>query len=110
MGLRFGRGRRGEQAPPAQAESQEVDHLRAGDQARDARDWPAAAKAYKAVLDDDPGLGPIWVQYGHALKEAGDTPGARSRSMAAASSRPPTAAPWPSPRMTPTSICSLATS
>ena len=46
--------------------------IAAANRARDRRDWAAAAAAYRAALDRDPGLGPIWVQYGHALKEAGD--------------------------------------
>ena len=42
-----------------------------GNQARDRGDWPAAAKAYRAHLNARPGNFPIWVQLGHALKEAG---------------------------------------
>jgi glycosyltransferase involved in cell wall biosynthesis len=41
-----------------------------------ARDWPATAAAYAdhlAILPDD---GPVWVQYGHALREIGDPAGA----------------------------------
>jgi tetratricopeptide (TPR) repeat protein len=42
------------------------------DAARDARQWELAARCYRAVLDRDPGNAAIWVQYGHALKEAGN--------------------------------------
>jgi cytochrome c-type biogenesis protein CcmH/NrfG len=40
--------------------------------ARDSRKWELAVRYYRDALDlkpDDPG---IWVQYGHALKEAGE--------------------------------------
>ena len=42
-----------------------------GDRARDAKDWPAAARAYRNALTLRPRLVHIWVQYGHALKESG---------------------------------------
>ncbi len=42
-----------------------------GDRARDARDWPRAARAYRAALWLYPHLSHIWVQYGHVLKEGG---------------------------------------
>ena len=41
-----------------------------GDAARDARDWPAAAEAYRAYLGMRPDHAAIWTQYGHALKES----------------------------------------
>lgn len=41
------------------------------DAARDGRDWTAAEAAYGAVVELDPGLGGIWVQFGHSLKENG---------------------------------------
>jgi GT2 family glycosyltransferase len=40
--------------------------------ARDARQWELAADFYKEALDRDPRSPPIWVQYGHALKEWGE--------------------------------------
>jgi GT2 family glycosyltransferase len=42
------------------------------DRARDARQWEIAAQLYKEALDRDPRNPPIWVQYGHALKEWGE--------------------------------------
>ena len=42
-----------------------------GDAARDVRDWPSAAIAYRDYLGIRPDHAAIWVQYGHALKEAG---------------------------------------
>jgi GT2 family glycosyltransferase/glycosyltransferase involved in cell wall biosynthesis/tetratricopeptide (TPR) repeat protein len=42
------------------------------DRARDTRQWELAAEFYKKVLDHNPRNPPIWVQYGHALKEWGD--------------------------------------
>lgn len=44
----------------------------AGDAARDARDWHAAARGYRAHLEAHPRDAAIWVQLGNALKEAGD--------------------------------------
>lgn len=43
----------------------------AGDRARDARSWSAACRAYGLSLVILPGRAPIWIQYGHALKECG---------------------------------------
>ncbi len=48
-------------------------HILAGNAARNRRDWAASAEAYRAALDGAPGLAHIWVQFGHALKEAGST-------------------------------------
>lgn len=50
--------------------------IRSGDAARDARDWPSAARLYQEAVDIDPSIAPIWVQLGHALKESGDLRGA----------------------------------
>lgn len=44
-------------------------HIESGNDARDRGDWSAAAEAYRAAIDDDPGLAHIWIQLGHALKE-----------------------------------------
>ncbi|HTV34655.1 MAG TPA: tetratricopeptide repeat protein [Methylocella sp.] len=44
----------------------------AADAARAACAWPEAARLYREVLDMDGSLAPIWVQYGHALKESGN--------------------------------------
>jgi len=48
------------------------------DRARDSRDWVSAAQYYRRALDHKPDNPPIWVQYGHALKEAGDLQEAES--------------------------------
>jgi glycosyltransferase involved in cell wall biosynthesis len=45
--------------------------LRRADEARDDKLWTIAAEAYSAVLELAPERAPIWVQYGHMLKEAG---------------------------------------
>ena len=37
-----------------------------------ASQWPAVASAYRRVLQIDPSRAEIWLQYGHALKEAGE--------------------------------------
>jgi glycosyltransferase involved in cell wall biosynthesis/Tfp pilus assembly protein PilF/SAM-dependent methyltransferase len=49
-----------------------------GDRARDVRDWARAVRHYQAALKQDPGDFPIWVQYGHALKESGQVKEAES--------------------------------
>ncbi|MEI6160765.1 MAG: glycosyltransferase, partial [Roseococcus sp.] len=48
----------------------------AGDAARDRRDWAEAAAQYQRYLAHRADDAPIWVQMGHALKEAGDLPAA----------------------------------
>ncbi|RBP15911.1 tetratricopeptide repeat protein [Roseiarcus fermentans] len=45
--------------------------LAAGDKARDERRWPEAVEAYGKALQSKPGAAPLWMQYGHCLKEAG---------------------------------------
>jgi hypothetical protein len=42
------------------------------DRAREAGQWQVAAGLYHIVLDRNPRNPPIWIQYGHALKECGD--------------------------------------
>ncbi len=42
------------------------------DRARDQRHWERAAGYYQVALRRNPQNPPIWVQYGHVLKEAGD--------------------------------------
>jgi len=46
-------------------------YLSRADRARDSRDWVSAAEYYRKALDQNPVNPPIWVQYGHALKESG---------------------------------------
>src|SRR4029077_3885832 len=42
------------------------------DRARDARQWEIAVGHYRKALSRNPKNSPIWVQYGHALKESGE--------------------------------------
>lgn len=49
---------------------------RAGDAARELRDWSAAAAAYRRHVESRPHDFAIWVQLGHMSKEAGDLDGA----------------------------------
>lgn len=44
---------------------------RAGDQARDQRNWAVAVENYARAIEQDESLAWLWVQYGHALKEHG---------------------------------------
>lgn len=55
-----------------------AERLAVADGLRALRNWAEAARAYRAVLDLDWELAPIWVQYGHALKESRDFGGALS--------------------------------
>jgi Flp pilus assembly protein TadD len=43
------------------------------DRAREAGQWGLAVRLYREALDRKPDNPPIWVQYGHALKEMGQT-------------------------------------
>jgi glycosyltransferase involved in cell wall biosynthesis len=49
-----------------------------GDRARGRRDWPLAARRYERHLGRHPRDQAIWVQLGHARKEAGERAGARA--------------------------------
>jgi GT2 family glycosyltransferase/tetratricopeptide (TPR) repeat protein len=62
-----------------------------GDRARDAREWDRAAKHYRIALGRKPDNAPIWVQYGHALKEAGKPRLAEAAYRRALASEPATA-------------------
>src|SRR5271155_1493688 len=42
------------------------------DRARDAKQWEVAVRHYRAALSRHLRAPPIWVQYGHALKELGN--------------------------------------
>jgi tetratricopeptide (TPR) repeat protein len=65
-----------------------------GDRARDAHHWDIAADFYRKALDRDPSNAPIWVQYGHALKQSGDVAGAESAYRAAILRDPSAADPY----------------
>ena len=62
--------------------------LTLANRARDARAWKEAADAYDAALKLDPGLSHIWIQMGHALKEADDLTGAEAAYRQALALRP----------------------
>jgi glycosyltransferase involved in cell wall biosynthesis len=51
--------------------SVEPSRITLADRARDQRHWEMAARYYREALDLNPANTPIWVQYGHALKEQG---------------------------------------
>ena len=46
--------------------------LSEADQARDVRKWSEAAELYAGYLKLRSAEAPIWVQYGHSLKESGN--------------------------------------
>jgi lipopolysaccharide biosynthesis protein len=50
----------------------EPDVVTLADRARDERQWERAARLYRKALNQNPLNPPIWVQYGHALKESGE--------------------------------------
>jgi glycosyltransferase involved in cell wall biosynthesis len=51
--------------------------IRQADRLRDLKQWQESAECYQAVLEIDPKLPHIWVQYGHSLKEGGNPRGAQ---------------------------------
>jgi tetratricopeptide (TPR) repeat protein len=53
-------------------------YISRADRARDSRNWMLAAQYYQKALDQKPDNPPIWVQYGHALKESGNLPEAEN--------------------------------
>ena len=62
--------------PPDEAAAAPARLLAEGNRLRDQRAWADAAEAYGQYLRLCGEDGPIWVQYGHCLKEAGDPKGA----------------------------------
>lgn len=54
-----------------------------GDAARGRKDWLPAAGFYRLAVAYDPSLRAIWVQLGHALKEAGDFSASRDAYLRA---------------------------
>jgi GT2 family glycosyltransferase/glycosyltransferase involved in cell wall biosynthesis/SAM-dependent methyltransferase len=58
--------------PRSRWRRRKLDVVLFADRARDAQQWELAAQLYREALDRDPGNPPIWVQYGHALKESGE--------------------------------------
>ena len=69
-------------------------YLSRADRARDAREWGIAAQLYRRALDRHPNNSPIWVQYGHALKESGDLAEAEGAYRAAITRDPGAAEPY----------------
>lgn len=57
--------------------------ISAANVARNAREWRLAADSYAAALERAPDLRHIWIQYGHAEKEAGNTVAAAAGYAAA---------------------------
>ena len=68
-------------------------YVRRGDEARSRQDWPAAAAGYRAAVEVQPELAPIWIQLGHALKEQGDLAAAIEAYGSAARRQPDFAEP-----------------
>jgi hypothetical protein len=64
------------------------------DQARGKRQWTLAASLYARALEQNFNNPPIWVQYGHALKESGDVAAAESAYRTAISCDPRLADPY----------------
>jgi Tfp pilus assembly protein PilF len=64
------------------------------DRARDARQWDAAVRHYRTALARNPRNPPIWVQYGHALKETGSYVAAEAAYHRAIAGDPTAADPY----------------
>jgi len=73
QGLRFFR-RGGAKLPRVDRRHDANKLLSRADRARDSRDWVSATRYYREALHLQPDNPPIWVQYGHALKESGNFP------------------------------------
>src|SRR5258707_857337 len=58
------------------------------DRAREAGEWQLAAGLYRTALERTPNRPPIWIHYGHALKESGN-PAEGERAYRAAISYAP---------------------
>ncbi|WP_426041909.1 tetratricopeptide repeat protein [Brevundimonas sp. TWP2-3-4b1] len=74
--------------PPPAVPPSRAQLLAGANAARDRRDWAEAARLYADVLALDPADGPIQVQRGHALKEAGLMAEAEAAYAAAVALRP----------------------
>ena len=59
------------------------------DSARDRADWQTAAKYYQIVLNKEPNNTHVWIQLGHARREAGDMGGALTAYRRAVETEPP---------------------
>ncbi len=68
--------------------------IRRADAARGRGDWQQAVTAYTAALRISPHLAHIWVQLGHARKEAGAIEAAQADYARAAALAPTDADPW----------------
>ena len=64
--------RRGLKALPLGSMRRKSSVIDFADRARDARQWERAAQLYRKALERNRRNPPIWVQYGHALKESGE--------------------------------------
>jgi glycosyltransferase involved in cell wall biosynthesis len=64
------------------------------DRARDARQWETAVRHYQTALIRNPRNPPIWVQYGHALKESGSHAAAEAAYRRAIEDDPTAADPY----------------
>lgn len=64
------------------------------DRARDSGRWELATQLYRKALDRNPRNPPIWVQYGHALKEEGHLAQAESAYRTALAYEPCSADPY----------------
>jgi hypothetical protein len=58
--------------PFARAKSGLRSGIARADRARDAGQWPLAARHYRQALSEEPELPAVWAQYGNMLKELGD--------------------------------------
>jgi Tfp pilus assembly protein PilF/SAM-dependent methyltransferase len=57
---------------PGRLASARPSRITLADRARDAGKWQLAARYYRKALNRNPHNPPIWVQYGHALKESAE--------------------------------------
>lgn len=90
-------GRQGQEASKAAVPPDALpadDPLALADRLRDRHEWGAAATAYAAALAHDPASAAIWIQLGHARKEAGDRAGGEAAYLEALRRDPEAADAW----------------
>jgi ADP-heptose:LPS heptosyltransferase/GT2 family glycosyltransferase/tetratricopeptide (TPR) repeat protein len=64
--------------PPLPVPRRRPSLITRADRAREVCQWAEAARLYREALGRNPRNAPIWVQYGHVLRQIGDLPAAES--------------------------------
>ncbi|MGH7091945.1 MAG: tetratricopeptide repeat protein, partial [Stellaceae bacterium] len=68
----------GDVLPPLPPRRRRPSRITRADRARELGQWAEAARLYREALARNPRNAPIWVQYGHVLRQQGDLPAAET--------------------------------